>query len=131
MRILGSEILVIFILTNMPSCLHVCSTTQLCPTLYDPMDCSPPSSSIHGIIQARILELVVISFFSVSSQPTDRIHGSCGACIGRQILLPLSHLGSSKMTFLLIYNLRGSSIFLFLFPSLLKKITYFKFSARE
>ena len=30
--------------------------TQLCPTLCDPMDCSPPGSSVHGILQARILE---------------------------------------------------------------------------
>ena len=29
---------------------------QLCPALYDPMDCSPPDSSVHGILQARILE---------------------------------------------------------------------------
>ena len=30
--------------------------TQSCPTLYDPMDCSPPGSSVHGIFQARVLE---------------------------------------------------------------------------
>ena len=36
--------------------------TQLCPTFCDPMDCSPPGSSVHGIIQARILEWVVIAF---------------------------------------------------------------------
>ena len=36
--------------------------TQLCPTLCDPMDCSPPGSSIHGIFQARVLEWVAISF---------------------------------------------------------------------
>ena len=35
---------------------------QSCPTLCDPMDCSPPSSSIHGILQARVLEWVAISF---------------------------------------------------------------------
>ena len=35
--------------------------TQLCPPLCDPMDCSPPGSSIHGILQARILEWVAIS----------------------------------------------------------------------
>ena len=35
---------------------------QSCPTLCDPMDCSPPGSSIHGILQARILEWVAISF---------------------------------------------------------------------
>ena len=36
------------------------SVTQLCPTLYNPMDCSPPASSVHGILQARILEWVAI-----------------------------------------------------------------------
>ena len=36
--------------------------SQSCPTLSGPMDCSPPGSSIHGILQARILEWVVISF---------------------------------------------------------------------
>ena len=35
-----------------------CSVTQLCPTLWDPMGCSPPGSSVHGILQARILEWV-------------------------------------------------------------------------
>ena len=34
--------------------------TQLCPTLYSPMDCSPPGSTVHGILQARILEEVAI-----------------------------------------------------------------------
>ena len=41
------------------SCLLV---IQLCPTLYNPMDCSPPGSSVHGISQARILEWVAIPF---------------------------------------------------------------------
>ena len=36
---------------------------QSCPTLYDPMDCSPPGSSIHGIFQARVLEWDAIAFF--------------------------------------------------------------------
>ena len=35
---------------------------QSCPTLHDPMDCSPPGSSIHGIFQARELEWVAIAF---------------------------------------------------------------------
>ena len=35
---------------------------QLCPTLCDPMDCSPPGFSIHGVLQARTLEWVAISF---------------------------------------------------------------------
>ena len=36
--------------------------TQSCPTLHDPMDCSPPGSSVHGILQARVLEWVAIAF---------------------------------------------------------------------
>ena len=44
---------------------------QSCPTLRDPMDCSLPGSSVHGILQARILEWVAISFSRISSQPRD------------------------------------------------------------
>ena len=39
-----------------------CLVTQLCPTLCDPMDCSPTGSSVRGIFQTRILEWVAISF---------------------------------------------------------------------
>ena len=42
------------------------------PPLWDPMDCSPPRSSVHGILQARILEWVAISFSRVSFQPGDQ-----------------------------------------------------------
>ena len=42
---------------------------QLCPSFCNPVDCSPPGSSIHGILQARILEWVAISFSRESSQP--------------------------------------------------------------
>ena len=35
---------------------------QSCPTVCDPMDCSPPGSSVHGIFQARVLEWVAIAF---------------------------------------------------------------------
>ena len=52
--------------------LKVSEVAQLCPTLCDPVDCSPPGSSIHGILQARILESVAISFSMGSSQPRDR-----------------------------------------------------------
>ena len=40
-----------------------------CPTLCDPMDCSPLGFSVHGISQARILEWVAITFSERSSQP--------------------------------------------------------------
>ena len=50
--------------------------TQSCPTPCNPVDCSPPGSSIHGILQARILEWVAISFSRGSSQPSDQIQVS-------------------------------------------------------
>ena len=43
---------------------------QLCPTQGDPMDCSPPGSSVHGIFQARVLEWVAIAFLGSSVQVT-------------------------------------------------------------
>ena len=51
--------------------------TQSCPTPSDPMDCSPPGSSIHGSFQARVLEWVAISFSRGSFWPRDRIQVSC------------------------------------------------------
>ena len=45
---------------------------ESCLTLGDPMDCSPPGSSVHGIPQARILEWVAILFSRGSSQPRDQ-----------------------------------------------------------
>ena len=42
---------------------------QLCPSLCDPVDCSPPDSSVHGILQARILEWIAISFSGDLSDP--------------------------------------------------------------
>ena len=51
--------------------------TQSCLTPCDPMDCSPPGSSVHGISQARILECVVVSSSRGSSQPRDRTWVSC------------------------------------------------------
>ena len=50
--------------------------TQFCPTLYDTMDCSLPGSSVHGILQARILEWVAMPSSRGSSQPRNRTQGS-------------------------------------------------------
>ena len=50
---------------------------QSCLTLCNPMDCSLPGSSVHGIFQTRILEWVAISFFRRSSQPRDQTQVSC------------------------------------------------------
>ena len=65
----------------------VCAKSlQLCPTLLNPMDCRLPGSSIHGTIQARILEWVAISFSRRSFPPRDQTCVSCITCIGRLIL---------------------------------------------
>ena len=64
---------------------------QSCPTLWDPMDCSLPGSSVHGIFQARILEWVAISFSRGSSRPRDRTPVS--HIVGRRFY-HLSHQGS-------------------------------------
>ena len=50
----------------------VCLVTQLCQTLCNPTDCSPPDFSVHGILQARILERVAFPFSKGSSAPSDR-----------------------------------------------------------
>ena len=60
--------------------------TQWCLTLCDPMDCSLPGSSVHGIFQARILEWVAIPYSRASSRPRGWTHFSCTSCIGWQIL---------------------------------------------
>ena len=55
-------------------CIHVCMYAkwlQSCLTMCNPMVCSPAGSSVHGILQARILQLVVISFSRGSSRPRN------------------------------------------------------------
>ena len=63
---------------HLPSC-H-CLVSQLCPTLCNLMDCSPPGSSVHRILQARIPELVAMPSLRESSQPR---YWTCISCIGR------------------------------------------------
>ena len=67
--------------------------TQSCPTLCDHMGCSPPDSSVHGILQSRRLEWVAISFLW-EIFPTQGSNPCLLHC--RQILCPLSHQGSPK-----------------------------------
>ena len=53
------------------ACMLIVSVTSNSLTLCDPMDCSPSGSSVHGILQARILEWVAMIFSRGSSQPRD------------------------------------------------------------
>ena len=63
-----------------------CPCTQSCLTLCYPMDYSLSGSSVHGILQARILEWVAISYSRGSSRPRYQTCISYISCIGRQIL---------------------------------------------
>ena len=68
---------------------HTCvcvKSLQSCLTLRDPVDTSPPGSSVHGILQARILGWVAISFSRGSSQPRDGTRVSYVSCTGRRVL---------------------------------------------
>ena len=66
--------------------LCVAESLQSCPTLCDPMGCNPPGSSVHGILQARILEQVTMPSSRGFSPPRDRTLVSPASCIGRQVL---------------------------------------------
>ena len=60
----------------LPQCMKVKSereVAQSCPTLSDPMDCSPPGSSTHGIFQARVLEWVATAFSKLSHQDSNLV----------------------------------------------------------
>ena len=72
----GRQVLLLFP-RQVLNCLLCVLVAQSCPTLHDPMDCSPPGSSVHGIYQTRILQLVAIPFYRVSSQPSDGTQISC------------------------------------------------------
>ena len=65
---------------------HVFSPNQSCPTLCDPINWIPAGSSVHGILQARILERSAVSSSRGSSEPGDWTRVSCVPCVGRRIL---------------------------------------------
>ena len=73
----------------------LCLVIQSCQTLCDPMDCSPPGSSIHGIFQARILEWVAIlqGNFLTQGLNLHLLH----VLYWQADSLPLSHLGSQLL----------------------------------
>ena len=73
---------------------HMCF--QLCLTLYNPMDCSLPRSSDHGILQARILKWVAKPSSRGSSRLRDRTCISYVSCTGRWVLDHRCHLGSPE-----------------------------------
>ena len=75
---LRSSNILILLLLMITLFVHVCVlVAQLCPTLCNPTNCTPPGSSVHGILQARILEWVAIPFSRGSSWPRDWTQVSC------------------------------------------------------
>ena len=70
---------------------------QSCLTLCDPMERSPLGSSVHGILQARILEWVSIPFSRISSPPRDQTCISYISCTGRWVLYHPCHLGTHPL----------------------------------
>ena len=78
-----------------------CLVPQSCPTLCHPMDHGLPGSSVHKILQARILEWVAISSSRGSSQPE---HGTHVSCIGRRIL------GSTLTVLLMASSIRKTHL---------------------
>jgi len=96
-------------------CVHACCVhSQSYLTLCDPVDCSPPGSSVHGISQVRILEWVAISCSRRSSQPKNWTWVSCPSCIGGRILHHLRYLGrpyTFVRTYIYIYMYKFSEPF--------------------
>ena len=86
------SLLKIFFYTCLFQLKYVCvwMLTQSCLTLCDPLNCSPPGSSVHRIFQVGIPEWVAVSF-SRSSRPSDE-PASCGSCVGRWGLHHWGHL---------------------------------------
>ena len=74
-------------------CVHA-KLLQSVSQFYDPIDYSQPGSSVHGILQTRILEWVAMPSSRESSQPRDQTHVSYISCIGQQLLYHQCHLGS-------------------------------------
>ena len=75
------------------ACVHA-KSLQLCPTLCDIVDYSPPGFSVHGILQTRILEWPTIASSWGSSRPRDQTCVSYVSCTGRWALYHQHHLRS-------------------------------------
>ena len=80
-----STISLVFWAINNHTCMCA-KSLQPCLTLCNSVDCGLPGSSVHGILQARILEWVAIPSSRGSSWPRDQTHISYISCIGRQVL---------------------------------------------
>ena len=86
---------------SLPSSLWACTKSfQSCLTLCDPMYCSPPGSSVHGILQAIMLEWIAMPFSRGSSQPRDWSCVSFVSCIAGRFFTNCATPGASSDSFL-------------------------------
>ena len=104
------------------TCVHA-KSLQWCPNLCDPMDYSLPGSSVHGILQARILEWVAIPSSRASFWPTDQTCVFCGSWIAGEFFTA-EPLGKPRQILAYhwspaqgIHSSHLSSSFVILFPS--------------
>ena len=84
---------------------------QWCPTLCDPIEHGPAGSSVHGILQARVLEWVAMPSSRGSSRPRDRTCASWVSCIGSWLLHHQCHLGTSMC--MCMYDFKRNSYIIF------------------
>ena len=84
-----------------------------CPTLWDPMNCNPPGSSVHGILQTRIVEWVAFPFSRGSSQARDWTQVSCIA--GRFFTIWATR--ETQKTIILLYVVNKVTVPLALWPA--------------
>ena len=76
-----------------------------CVQLCNPMDCSQPGSSVHGVLQTGILEWVAMPSSSGSSWPRNQTRVSYVSCIGRWVLYQQSNLGSPYIWYIILIKL--------------------------
>ena len=111
-------------------CLCVCiKSLQLCLTLCDLMDHSPPGSSIHEILPARILEWVAMLSSSGSPEPRNQMHVSCGSCIAGKFFYRRATREAQQCLYCVIplnwavcYSFH---IFSLMFTMIIKVVTYY------
>ena len=89
---------------------HMCSVASVVSDSLWPCRCSPPGSSVHGILQARILEWVTMPSSKGSSRPRDWTHVSYVSCTGRWILCQQCHLGSPSISHTIMYIFQHYSL---------------------
>ena len=87
-----------------------CLVAQSCPNLCDPIDHSPPGSSVHGILQTKMLEWVAISFCRGSSQPRARTCVSCVSLALQVDSLPAEPSGKPLRVTFTVYKMKKKKI---------------------